>query len=110
MRLPPTLLGSADFYVSGPENLPVKLAPGESVTISVGYRARTAQSSSVLLNLAYVEGPPANSPPNATGTQGNIALIFNGTAPNLQLSYFLQTEGNFIPLAPGGKPGGGSSG
>ena len=100
---PPSLLGSADFSISGPENLPAKIGPGASVTITVAYRARTAQAVSALLSLAYVEDPPANAPTGMVGTQGNISLIFSGTAPSLQVSYFIQGEGNFIPLAPGGK-------
>lgn len=100
---PPTLFGSADFFVSGPEKLPAKIGPGESVAVTIGYRARTAQPASALLNLAYVEEPAANAPAGAASVQGNISLVFTGSAPNLQVSYFLQTEGNFIPLANGGK-------
>ena len=99
----PTLLGSADFFVSGPESLPSKLGPGETVRITIGYRARTAQLSSALLSLAYVEDPATTTPTGTAGIQGSISLVFNGTAPSLQVSYFIQGEGNFIPLAPGGR-------
>mgnify|MGYP000540996178 CR=1 FL=1 len=58
-----------------------------------------AQPASALLNLAYVEEPAANAPAGAASVQGNISLVFTGSAPNLQVSYFLQTEGNFIPLS-----------
>jgi hypothetical protein len=98
----PTLLGSGDFQLRILQPVPVTLSGAQSYDFEVVYRARTRQQVSALITFQFSEAPPPGAPPTAVPTNGFVSISFVGTTPDFAVSYILQTDGNFVPLLPGG--------
>lgn len=94
----PVLLGSTNFGVTGFPATPIKLNPNDAISFSIRFSAASGALSNAQLNVAYNEAPP---PGSTISTAGNISLFLTGTVPQLQLSYFLQSDGNVFPLSSG---------
>jgi hypothetical protein len=95
----PTLLGSADFSATNIGTLPLTLTPGNSFSSTITYKPTSANAAAAQFSAAFSEAP-ANS--SGTPTAGAIELNLSGTAPSLSVSYFLQSNGNFVSVAQGG--------
>jgi hypothetical protein len=93
--------GSTDISLDTSKlTLPLKMNPADSFTIGVTFKPSTPAIVSGQLNISYLEAP-AGTTPGTTPTSGTIALSLTGITPNLTVSYFLQSNGNIMPLAQG---------
>ena len=96
----PQLTGSAEFTIASFGSVPLVVNPSESFSFEVRFVPISSTQSAAQLSIAYVE---AAAQAGGTAVTGNIALGLAGTAPELSVYYYLQTELNVIPLSPGGK-------
>ena len=98
----PVILGSTTFTVSNlSATLPLTMLPGDSFSFTVQFKPTSSATALAQLNLPFVEAPSGNTTGVSTGTAGLIQLNLTGTAPNLIVSYFLQSNGNVLPLTNG---------
>jgi hypothetical protein len=98
----PLIIGSTAFTASVP-GVPVTLAPGGSILITIQFLAATSAPSSAQMSLLFVETVPATvAGGSPTTTTSAINLSFQGTAPSFVLSYILQSNQNTVALQPGG--------
>lgn len=94
------LIGSTDFKLTAPQTA-TTLKTGESVSLRVVYTARTADSTVAQLSWLYTESPDPGSTAGTASTVGAFALQLVGTAPQPITSYYLQSDGNVVPLVNG---------
>src|ERR1700722_7016635 len=98
----PLIIGSTAFTASVP-GVPVTLAPGGSILITIQFLAATSAPSSAQMSLLFVETVPATvAGGSPTTTTSAINLSLQGTAPSFVLSYILQSNQNTVALQPGG--------
>ena len=100
--VPPQLIGSSDISVVGYPAVSPVLNPGETLSFTVQYHSTSSTGVTAVLDLTYSEAPPPTAASGAMAASGLIELTFSGTAPSFQVSYLFQTDGNVIPLNPGG--------
>jgi hypothetical protein len=102
IKNPPIVLGSTAFSLDSSKlTLPLTINPGDSFTVGLTFRPSTPDIALAQLNVSYLEAVPTTSS-TTTLIPGLIALNLTGTTPNLTVSYFLQSNGNVVPVAPGG--------
>src|SRR4051812_16891002 len=94
----PQLFGSPDMRLASLPALPSTLRSGQELSLTVEFKPSTSRSvlSQFLMNYTETAAPPLEG-----RTQGTISLNITGTAPDVIVSYFLQTDANVIPLASG---------
>jgi hypothetical protein len=101
---PPELLGSTDFQITTSlPPLPFTLTPTQAVAFDLQFRPSTPNRVTAQLELPYTEAPAVGVPSGTPPTRGFVNLSLTGTAPDMTVSYILQSELNVIPLPPGGK-------
>lgn len=98
---PATLVGSTSFSVTTGGTLPLVLNQGDSVTMHVIYRPTNSSGATAQVTLLFTQ-PSTSSGGGPTTQQGAIVLTFQGTAPQFQLSYVLQSTGNAVSLPASG--------
>lgn len=100
----PELFGSPDFRITTPlPELPLTLTPTQAIAFDVQFRPTSATRVSAQLEIPYTEAPPVGVPSGTPPTRGFISLSLTGTAPDITVNYFLQSDLNLLALAPGGK-------
>jgi hypothetical protein len=101
---PPQLFGSTDLSVDISKlTLPLTMNPTDFFTLGLTFKPSTPAIALGQLNLSYVETfPPTKAGSTPTLVPGLIVLSLTGTTPNLAVSYFLQSNGNVVPVAQGG--------
>jgi hypothetical protein len=97
----PVVLGSTNFTVSSLPNLPLTLLPNQSFDLTLQFKPTSPATALAQLNVGFVESQQSTAGGVPTSVAGTIQLNLTGTAPNLLVSYFLQTNGNVLPLTNG---------
>lgn len=97
----PIILGSTTFTVSSLPSLPLSMTPGSSFDLTVQFQPTSAAAALAQLVVPFVETQSSASGGPPVGVAGTIQLNLTGTAPNLSVSYALQSNGNILPLANG---------
>jgi hypothetical protein len=97
----PVILGSTTFTVSSLPNLPLTMSPGDSFTLTIQFTPTSAVSTLAQLNVGFLEAVASSTGGPPTAVAGTVQLNLTGTAPNLIVSYALQSNGNVLPLANG---------
>src|SRR5579864_7383016 len=99
-----SLLGSTDLSLDSSKLvLPLSMNPGDSFTVVIRFKPSTPSTVLGQLNIPFLEAVPPTTPGGSTtALSGQITMNLTGTAPNLTASYFLQSNGNVVPLAQGG--------
>lgn len=88
------LTGHMDFSLAGLPELPLSLAPNQSLTIYLRYLPTTSAKVAGTVTINYTEGR----------TTSNVTVNLTGVAPEFAFSY-IPPGGNAMPLAPGGAVG-----
>ena len=98
-------LGSTDFQLVFPNasELPIVLMPTQSLSFDIQFRPTTTNRVSAQFELPFAEAPPLSAPPGTQPLRGFVSLSLTGTAPDIVVSYVLQSELNVLGLAPGAK-------
>lgn len=100
---PPELAGTSSFDLTTTGSFPANLAPGGSLRFRLTYRPRNSNQAAAQLTVSLREQPPATVPnTTVTPVSGFLSLNVLGTAPDFIVSYILPTDGNVVPVAPGG--------
>lgn len=99
---PPLLLGSTDISSDSSKlALPLTMNPADFFTVALTFKPSTPAIALGELTIPYSEAVPSTTPGTTATLVGQIALSLTGTTPNLTVSYFLQSNGNVVPLAQG---------
>lgn len=95
----PVIIGSGAFTVSQLEGLPIVLGQRQELSFRITFTPTSTDLASAQMNLNVVVAPAGSSEPPISGV---IQFALTGAAPDLSVSYALQTDGNVIPLPSGG--------
>jgi hypothetical protein len=100
---PPLLFGSTDLSLDISKLiLPLTLKPTDSFTVGIRFKPSSSAVALGQLNISFLEVVLPTMPGAPTTlVPGLITVSLTGTTPNLTVSYFLQSNGNVVPLAQG---------
>jgi hypothetical protein len=96
----PQLLGSNAFTFTPLGEPPITLQPNQTVEFTLTYTPANSSPARAQLIIPFVEAPQSNDLP---ATAGTINFGLAGGAPEVTVSYALQTDANVIPVNSGGK-------
>lgn len=87
--------GAGNFGAAAAPDLPHSIAGGGVLAFRIGYTPVSSNRVTGRLTIHYIE--------ENTGQANTLQLNLEGIAPNLLISYSLQTDGNAFPATPGTK-------
>ncbi len=93
-----SLVGPATFTVSAPAAT-VELGTNQDLIFELRYLPANGTRAAGQVAVSYAEQSAAGQP----DTRGILQINLAGTAPDLVVAYFLQTNGNVVPLPSGGR-------